>query len=83
MDRSPCDNYLNFWFLALSMKKKLRKLHVFLVTMLLGGAIMSYKLFDGNFSGESFHEWALDSLFVAAILGFIAVKWLKRKGQID
>lgn len=83
MDRSLCDYYLNFWFLAISMKKKLRKLHVFLVTMLLGGAIMSYKLFEGNFSGESFHEWALDSLLVAAIIGFIAVKWLKRKGQID
>ena len=49
--------------------KKLRKLHVFLVTLLLGGAIMSFRLFDGNFSTESIHEWALDSLFLAAIIG--------------
>ena len=63
--------------------KKLRKLHVFLVTLLLGGAIMSFRLFDGNFSTESIHEWALDSLFLAAIIGFIAVKWLKRKGKLD
>lgn len=63
--------------------KKLRKFHVFLVTLLLGGAIMSYKLFDSNFSTDGFHEWALDSLLVAAIIGFIAVKWLKRKGKLD
>ena len=63
--------------------KKLRKFHVFLFTLLLGGAIMSYKLFDSNFSADGFHEWALDSLLVAAIIGFIAVKWLKRKGKLD
>ena len=61
--------------------KKLRKLHVFLVTLLLGGSIMSFRLFDGNFSTESIHEWALDSLFVAAILGFIAVEMAQAQGQ--
>lgn len=76
------DKIFKFCFLH-NQWKKLRKLHVFLVTLLLGGSIMSFRLFDGNFSTESIHEWALDSLFVAAILGFIAVKWLKHKGKLD
>ncbi len=63
--------------------KKYRKLPVFLVTLLLGGAIMSYKLFDSNFSSEGIQEWVVDSLLVAAIIGFIAVKWLKSKGKMD
>ena len=63
--------------------KKLRKLHVFLVTLLLGGAIMSYQLFESNFSSDGIREWVLISLFVAAIIGFIAVKWLKHKGKLD
>ncbi len=54
-----------------------------MVTLLLGGAIMSYKLFDSNFSSEGIQEWVLDSLLVAAIIGFIAVKWLKSKGKMD
>lgn len=82
-DRKPFFYSCMTIFVLAGPMKKLRKLHVFLVTLLLGGSIMSFRLFDGHFSTESIHEWALDSLFVAAILGFIAVKWLKRKGKLD
>ena len=61
----------------------MKKLYLFLTTLLLGGAIMSYKLFDTNFSSEGIQEWALDALLIAAILGFIAMKWLKHKGKLD
>lgn len=61
----------------------MKKLYLFLTTLLLGGAIMSYKLFDTNFSSEGIQEWALDALLIAAILGFIATKWLKKKGKLD
>lgn len=63
--------------------KKVRKIHVFLLTLLLGGASMSFQLFEGHFSQESVHEWFFDSLLVAAVIGFIATKWLKRKGLMD
>ena len=49
----------------------MKKLYLFLTTLLLGGAIMSYKLFDTNFSSEGIQEWALDALLIAAILGFM------------
>ena len=60
----------------------MKKLHLFLITILLGGAIMSYKLFETNFSSEGIQEWALDGLLIAAILGFAASKWLKSKGKL-
>lgn len=60
----------------------MKKLHLFLITLLLGGAIMSYKLFETGFSSEGIQEWALDALLVAAILGFIGSKWLKSKGKL-
>lgn len=53
-----------------------------MITILLGGAIMSYKLFETNFSSEGIQEWALDGLLIAAILGFAASKWLKSKGKL-
>lgn len=60
----------------------MKKLHLFLITLLLGGAIMSYKLFDSGFTSEGIQEWALDALLIAAILGFIGSKWLKSKGKL-
>lgn len=42
----------------------MKKLYLFLTTLLLGGAIMSYKLFDTNFSSEGIQEWALDALLL-------------------
>lgn len=61
----------------------MKKLHLFLITLLLGGAIMSYKLFETGFSSEGIQEWALDALLIAAILGFAASKWLKSKGKLN
>lgn len=64
-------------------KKKINKWLIFLCTLIIGGAICSFRLFEGKFSEQSWHDWALDSLFVAAILGFIVLKWLKKKGKVN
>jgi uncharacterized membrane protein YdjX (TVP38/TMEM64 family) len=61
---------------------KFKKLHVFLLTLVFGGAINSYTLISANFSNESIHEWALNSLLVAAIVGFIVTKHLKNRGKL-
>ncbi|MDL2284832.1 hypothetical protein LJC19_06805 [Oxalobacter sp. OttesenSCG-928-P03] len=37
----------------------------------------------GNFSTESINEWVINGLLVAAILGFVAMKYLKYKGKVD
>ncbi len=43
---------------------------------------MSFRLYQYNFSGEGFHQWALDGLFVTAIVGWIALKVLKHYGKM-
>jgi uncharacterized membrane protein len=63
--------------------KKIKKLHVFLVTLVIGLAVTIKPAIVGNFSNDSLHEWILNGLLVAAILGFVAIKYLKYKGRLD
>ena len=66
------------------MKKEfsIKKLHLFLLTLAFGGLLNINTLISENFSEASIHEWALNSLLVAAIVGFIAHKWLSNKGML-
>ena len=66
------------------MKKdfSIKKLHLFLLTLAIGGLLNINTLISENFSQESIHEWALNSLLIAAIIGFIAVKWLNSKDML-
>ena len=60
----------------------MKKLHLFLLTLFIGGVANFYWLWKANFSTPAIHNWVLNSLLVAAILGFIASKYLKSKGKL-
>ena len=60
----------------------MKKLHLFLLTLLIGGVFNFYWLWEANFTSEAIHKWALNSLLAAAILGFIASRYLKGKGKL-
>ncbi len=63
--------------------KKIKKLHLFILSLVVGLAVTIKPALTSNFSTESLHEWILNGLLVAAILGFVAMKYLKSKGRID
>lgn len=64
----------------MSIKKKI---YLFLITLAIGLAVTIKPAITNNFSVESLHEWILNGLLVAAVIGFIAVKYLKSKGKFN
>ncbi|NLC24109.1 MAG: hypothetical protein GX776_06540 [Oxalobacter sp.] len=63
--------------------KKIKKLHLFILSLIFGLTVTIKPALTSNFSQESLHEWILNGLLVAAIVGFVAMKYLKSKGRID
>ena len=62
--------------------KKIKKLHLFLASLLFGAAVTVYPAYTAGFTTESLHEWGINGLLVAAIVGFIAQRYLKSKGML-
>ncbi|MDR0934627.1 MAG: hypothetical protein LBM56_06050 [Burkholderiaceae bacterium] len=60
----------------------MKKLFLFIGTVVFGLVVTVKTAINGNFSTESIHEWVLNALLVAAIVGFILVKYLKSKGKL-
>jgi hypothetical protein len=61
---------------------QIKKWQLFLITLVVGGTITFNDLLSTNFSGDGFQSWVLDTLLVAALLGFVSVKYLKSKGRL-
>lgn len=62
--------------------RRFSKWEVFFGSVLVGFGVMFFRLCQYNFSGEGFHRWALDGLFVTAIVGWVALKALKHFGKM-
>lgn len=76
-------NFLEFLSSRLHNRSFMKKVGVFLVTLVIGLVVTVKTAITANFTAESIHEWILNGLTVAAILGFLAVKYLKSKGMLD
>ena len=76
-------NLLEFLSSRLHNRSFMKKLGVFFVTLVIGLAVTVRTAIRGNFTTDSIHEWILNGLTVAAVLGFIAVKYFKSKGMLD
>lgn len=63
--------------------KKIKKLPLFILSLVIGLTVTIKPAITSNFSTESIHEWILNGLLVSAILGLVAVKYLKSKGRLD
>ncbi len=63
--------------------KKIKKIPLFLLTLVIGLAVTIKPAITTNFSSEGIHEWILNGLLVSAVIGLIAVKYLKSKGKLD
>ncbi len=61
----------------------MKKVKLFLLTLVIGLTSTFYQAYKADFTTESIHKWILNGLLVAAIIGFIAVKYLKSKGKFD
>ncbi len=64
------------------MNRRFSKWEVFFGSVLIGFGIMSFRLYQHNFSWEGVHGWLLDGLFVTAIVGWVALKALKHFGKL-
>ncbi len=62
--------------------RRFSKWEVFFGSVLIGFGIMSFRLYQHNFSWEGIHDWLLDGLFVTAIVGWVALKALKHFGKM-
>lgn len=60
----------------------MKKLHVFIITIVVGLLGTIKPAIENNFSEESLHKWILNALLVAAILGFAATRFLKARGKL-
>lgn len=57
------------------------KFWVFLGTLVAGFVVTSNTVISDGFTGFAIRNWVMDSLLVAAILGFGVVKYLQHKGK--
>lgn len=76
-------NFLEMLSSRLHNRSFMKKVCLFLVTLVIGLVVTVKTAITANFTPESIHEWILNGLTVAAILGFIAVKYFKSKGMLD
>ncbi|MCM1128808.1 MAG: hypothetical protein NC211_02860 [Alistipes senegalensis] len=76
-------NFREFLSSRLHNRSFMKKVGVFLVTLVIGMVLTVRTAIKANFTADSIHEWVLNGLTVAAVLGFIAVKYLKSKGKLD
>lgn len=60
----------------------MKKLHLFILTLVIGATVTINSAISANFSSDGIQAWILDALLVAALIGFIAVKYLKSKGKL-
>lgn len=60
----------------------MKKLHVFIITVVIGIVTTMKPAIESGFSEESLHKWFLNALLVAAILGFAATRFLKARGKL-
>ncbi|MCL1886445.1 MAG: hypothetical protein FWG01_00690 [Betaproteobacteria bacterium] len=60
----------------------MKKLHLFLLTLVIGATVTINSVISTNFSEDGIHAWVLDTLLVAALIGFVATKYLKSKGKL-
>lgn len=75
--------FLEFLSSRFNNRSFMKKLGLFLATLVVGMAVTVKTAITANFTPESIQEWVLNGLMVAAVLGFIAVKYLKSKGKLD
>lgn len=60
----------------------MKKIQIFLLTVAFGALVTSQQVLSNGFTEATIRGWILDSLFVAALVGFVVVKYLKMNKKL-